>query len=41
MPTFRPESYLLDRLCLTFREELEGDKIEKNFSIVFSSLLRK
>lgn len=28
-------------LCLTLREKLEGDKIEKNFSLVFSSLLRK
>ena len=28
-------------VCLTFREQVEGDRIEKNFSVVFSSLLRK
>jgi hypothetical protein len=28
-------------LCLTLREPLKGDRIGKNFSIVFSSLLRK
>jgi len=33
--------YVFLRLCLTLREPLKGDRIGKNFSIVFSSLLRK